>query len=408
VLELYDTIAQDEGQVQSDSINGVNNLEVAGKFMEQVVELLSEDENPVISSTEVLKSEAANIETANSNVTTPEALNPDAPVVAEGQNVEPANVQNLITDSENVAKTIPDTIQQEQSKSNPTTSTTDKVNLNLPQDKTSNPITKELATTKPEEIPTKIVKYINEGKLDIKDVKQLLKDNNIGEKLTAEQKSEIFKSEPFKSLIKDTFQNRWTLTPKDISQEGKVTDFYEKLARETSKLSKMIDEAINESGKDVNTIQAKAASNMSENIEFVNQLNHMMNYVQLPLKLSDSQAHGDLYVYTNRKHMAGADGMLTAFLHLDMDNLGSVDVSIALQTDKNIVTTKFYLDEDVISLVEEHKDELIERLAKKGYQCKATLIEKDDDDDKTVLDHIEEQLYGQNALISYQSFDTRA
>jgi hypothetical protein len=89
-----------------------------------------------------------------------------------------------------------------------------------------------------------------------------------------------------------------------------------------------------------------------------------------------------------------------------MDNLGSVDVSIALQTDKNEVTTKFYLDEDVIALVEAHKDELVSRLAKKGYQCKTVLLEKDED--KTVIDHLEEQVSGQNSLIGYQSFDIRA
>jgi hypothetical protein len=201
-------------------------------------------------------------------------------------------------------------------------------------------------------------------------------------------------------------QNRWTLTPDDISQEGKVEEFYEKLSRETMKLSKMINETINESGQDPSTIQAKAASSMNENIEFMNQVNHMMNYVQLPLRLSNSQAHGDLYVYTNKKHMAGNDGTLTAFLHLDMDNLGAVDVSIALHTDKNQVTTKFYLDEDVISLVEEHKDELVNRLASKGYKCNAVLLEKDDE--KTVLEHLEEQVSGQSAMIGYQTFDIRA
>jgi hypothetical protein len=34
------------------------------------------------------------------------------------------------------------------------------------------------------------------------------------------------------------------------------------------------------------------------------------------------------------------------------------------------------------------------------------LLEKDDD--KTVLEHIEEQVSGQNALIGYQNFDIRA
>lgn len=152
-------------------------------------------------------------------------------------------------------------------------------------------------------------------------------------------------------------------------------------------------------------------TNISENVEFMNQMNQMFSYVQLPLKLGNSQAHGDLYVYTNKKNMARKDGMLTAFLHLDMDNLGSLDVSISLastavQTGRNQVTTKFYLDEDVIALVEEHIDELAQRLSKKGYQCKNMILEKEED--KTVLEHIGEQVAGGSAVLSYQTFDTRA
>ena len=147
-------------------------------------------------------------------------------------------------------------------------------------------------------------------------------------------------------------------------------------------------------------------TNISENVEFMNQMNQMFNYVQLPLKLSDSQAHGDLYVYTNKKNMARKDGMLTAFLHLDMDHLGSLDVSIALQTEKNQVTTKFYLDEGAIALVEGHIDELAQRLSKKGYQCKNMILEKEED--KTVLERMEEQVAGGNAVLGYRTFDTRA
>ncbi|MBQ2257221.1 MAG: flagellar hook-length control protein FliK, partial [Lachnospiraceae bacterium] len=160
------------------------------------------------------------------------------------------------------------------------------------------------------------------------------------------------------------------------------------------------------SGQNTGSAQARTMTNISENVEFINQMNQMFNYVQLPLKLSNSQAHGDLYVYTNKKNMAHRDGMLTAFLHLDMDHLGSLDVSISLQTEKNQVTTKFYLNEDSIALVEEHIGELTQRLSRKGYQCKSMVVEKDED--KTVLEHLEEQKAGTNAVLSYQTFDTRA
>jgi hypothetical protein len=378
--------------------------------MEQVVELLGEED--AAEGTVAAKEGQGSLgetETIISESDTPKTDTPktDMPKTdtSETSIANKETVNKEIVNSDTINKDANTEVQKSQ------TSNIDEKNISVKDDLTqksaqNKAITNELEKSDSSELPSKVVKYINDGKLDIKDVKQLLNNSNIAAKLTDEQKSEIFKSEPFKSLVKNSFQNRWTLTPEEIAKDGKVEEFYEKLAKETSKLSKVIDDTIAQSGQDASVVQAKSAANISDNVEFMNQLNHMMNYVQLPLKLSDSNAHGDLYVYTNKKNLARNDGTLTAFLHLDMDNLGSLDVSIAMQTDKNRVTTKFYLDEDSLALVEEHKDELIERLSKKGYQCNAIMLEKDED--KTVMDHLEEQVSGQNAMIGYRTFDTRA
>ncbi len=259
---------------------------------------------------------------------------------------------------------------------------------------------------KSENVPDKIIQYMSSGKAQFKDIRQFLLDTEFGKSLTPEQKAKIFHSDPFKSLLKDGLQKQWTLTPEELFKDGKVEEFYQKLLRESSHLTKLMNEAMQSGAQSANAPQAKAMGNIAENVEFINQINQMLNYVQLPLKLGNSQAHGDLYVYTNKKHMARGDGMLTAFLHLDMDYLGSLDVSIALQTQKGQITTKFYLDEDSIALVEEHIGELSARLEKKGYRCKNMILEKDED--KTVLEHVEEQVAAGSAVIGYQTFDTRA
>lgn len=264
----------------------------------------------------------------------------------------------------------------------------------------------QLKGESPQNVTGKVIAYISSGKAGIKNMKQLLLDTDIGRSLTAEQKAKIFSSEPFKSMLKDGLQRQWAITPEELSQEGKVEELYQRLMRESGQLSRLMNEAMQSGAQSANASQARAMGNISENVEFINQMNQMFNYVQLPLKLGNSQAHGDLYVYTNKKNMAHRDGMLTAFLHLDMEHLGSLDVSIVLQTEKNQITTKFYLDEDSISLVEEHIEELSARLEKKGYRCKNLVLEKDED--KTVLEHVEEQVAAGSAVLSYQTFDTRA
>ena len=78
-------------------------------------------------------------------------------------------------------------------------------------------------------MPGKIISFIRgglkEGTLGLKDVKQLLLDSEIGRQLTAEQKAEIFRSEPFKSMLKNGLQKQWTLSPQELAQEGKVEEF---------------------------------------------------------------------------------------------------------------------------------------------------------------------------------------
>ena len=153
------------------------------------------------------------------------------------------------------------------------------------------------------------------------------------------------------------------------------------------------------------TSTGNSLQNIRENVEFINQMNQMFQYVQLPLKLSGSQAQGELYVYTNKRNLAKKDGMLTAILHLDMEYLGNVDVNITLDTNTEQVTTRFYMEEETVTLLEEHMEELTERLMKKGYQSQAYFEKRESE--KTVFERIEDQARGMSTPLVYQNFDMR-
>ena len=114
------------------------------------------------------------------------------------------------------------------------------------------------------------------------------------------------------------------------------------------------------------------AAEIRGNIEFMNQINQTYHYVQLPLKMSGQSANGELYVYTNKKQQDGQEGEFSAFLHLDMENLGATDVSVRMQEKK--VRTNFYFDNDAAyRLVEMHLPVLEKRLKNKGYECTITI-----------------------------------
>ena len=121
----------------------------------------------------------------------------------------------------------------------------------------------------------------------------------------------------------------------------------------------------------------RATASLSQNVDFLQQLNQMYSYVQLPLHLQQRDAHGDLYVYTNKKNLARKDGNVSALLHLDMENLGPVDVYVAMQNSK--VSTKFYLrDDEMIDFMAAHMDILTERLRKRGYDCSYSMAVREE------------------------------
>lgn len=165
-----------------------------------------------------------------------------------------------------------------------------------------------------------------------------------------------------KKLLSDQFTKQWTITPEQVQDPKEVENLYSRL----SKQLKGISGALEQAGQ-MQSPAFQSLSNLDQNIDFLNQLNHMYAYVQLPLKLQQGEAHGDLYVYTNKKNLASKDGPITALLHLDMEHLGPMDIYVTMENSK--VGTNFTVaNEEILDFLEEHMDLLTARLEKRGYQ----------------------------------------
>ena len=75
-------------------------------------------------------------------------------------------------------------------------------------------------------------------------------------------------------------------------------------------------------------------------------------------------------VYTNKRKTAGQDSdTVSALLHLDMDNLGPVDVYVKL-AGKNLSTNFCLETEELLDFINDNIDKLTARLEAKGYQTK--------------------------------------
>ena len=183
----------------------------------------------------------------------------------------------------------------------------------------------------------------------------------------------LFAGKEFQTIFRSVIEKQWLLRPEELKQEHKVSGLYERLEQQLSQM----EEAVRATGSTQNTF-SQTASQVHGNLEFMNQMNQIYHYVQLPLKMSGQNANGELYVYANRKNLRDPDAELTAFLHLDMEQLGSTDVSVRMQN--RSVRTNFYLEDDAsYDLVEKHLEVLNKRLKSKGYQSSITVTHEKKD-----------------------------
>ena len=207
-------------------------------------------------------------------------------------------------------------------------------------------------------------------------------------------------SEVFEKIWNKEVSKQWMLEPDAVADKRNIKELYEKMESQIKQLEKVFEEA-----NLVKSPAAKTVQNTASNLDFMNQLNQMHAYIQLPLKMSGQNAHGELYVFTNRKNLSKQDGKVTALLHLDMEHLGKMDVYVALENTK--VSTNFYLEkEEYLDFLEEHMDLLTARLNKRGYTCdiKTTLRNSDEE---SIMQVIEKQM-ANPMMLSMQAFDVRA
>lgn len=231
----------------------------------------------------------------------------------------------------------------------------------------------------------------------LKNLNQLFKENEFPQK---EALFKLFSGKEYQTIFKKAVENQWYLEPQETGSKETVEKLYNRLQTQMNRL----DEFIKQAGSGTEGLQ-KAVADVRGNIEFMNQINQIYNFVQLPLKMNGQNVNSELYVYTNKKNPRDMDGELSAFLHLDMDHLGSTDISIKMKG--TAVKTNFYMADDAsYELILAHAEELAERLENKGYQCQIEVKSEEKDMD-FVEDFLKHDMPSAGKVYRY-SFDVRA
>jgi flagellar hook-length control protein FliK len=238
------------------------------------------------------------------------------------------------------------------------------------------------------------------GEMDFQKLSELVRElaQQAGAPREQQAVKELFLSKAFQKIFRAQIGKQWTLTEPLQVEKQEVQRLYDRLNEQSRAITRALSEAVR--GE---TQLGRSVSNLRENLDFMNQLNQLYQYVQLPLKLGGQQTNGELYVYTNKKNLAKKNGNVSAFLHLDMEHLGAVDVYVAMQQNK--IQTNFRLaDEKSLLLLEKNMDLLTSRLQEKGYDTTSsvTLLEEP----KSAMEKILET--DRNiSVIGRQSFDVR-
>ncbi|MBR1572950.1 MAG: flagellar hook-length control protein FliK [Lachnospiraceae bacterium] len=238
---------------------------------------------------------------------------------------------------------------------------------------------------------------VNNGDL-LKDIANYMTQNSGN--ISKEQFTELIGSKAYKRILKEVATEKMTLKPEELTKEHAVKDLYQRMEQQMFRLREIADEY-----PKVSEAVTKAANNVSSNIDFMNAINQMYTYVQLPLKMSGQNVNGELYVYSNNSGEKGENDELTAFLHFDMDNLGPVDISVKLK-DKNVFTNWYLEDVKSLELIENNIDLLTKRLQDKGYNCEFGF--ENEGKNQNFVEELLQVDKGDNGQLHRYSFDVRA
>lgn len=222
-------------------------------------------------------------------------------------------------------------------------------------------------------LPEELTTSLQEGTLTTRDfltaVRQTLP------RMSSEQAAGLLSSPAFQRLVKDQFLSNWTLSPEKLKQKGAVEELYQQISSQVDKLSHFSQDVF---GKNLFENLLQQTTQTSQNLDFMKLLNDTYQYVQLPVKLQQQNAHGDLYVMTRKESLRRHPDSLKALLHLDMDHLGSLDIHIIRENTS--ITTKFFVDEkDTLQLLEKNINLLQDALNEQVFSFSSEFSMKEKD-----------------------------
>ena len=208
----------------------------------------------------------------------------------------------------------------------------------------------------------------------------------------------ILKAADFHKQTAKALYNRWTINPDSLKEDLLDKKFYRRLYEDLERLKELADNRF----FDLSDIKTSIRK-LQDNLQFMRDLNDLFLYLQLPMRLARQDTHGDLYVFTRKHKACNEKEQLNVLLHLDMANLGPVDIHMTMKNRQ--INAVFYLEKTSEQLISVYLHELVDTLQNKGFQFQAKTKVSDSKPD-FITDILQKDHTAKN--ISTYSFDIRA
>lgn len=203
---------------------------------------------------------------------------------------------------------------------------------------------------------------IAQGSISLKDVMALITDQL--PLLDKQAAAKLLQAPEYSKLLEEAFLKKWTITPEKVAKKDSVANLCQQLQEDLEKLSNLTKSL--KTSVENEHIDTPIKS-MKENLQFMRDLNDVFTYLQLPIQFKDQTAHTDLYVMTRKKALGDTKENLSVLLHLDMSNLGSLNIYIRMNS-ANRIQADFYMEDTAAGkLIKENLSSLTDALEKKGY-----------------------------------------
>lgn len=214
----------------------------------------------------------------------------------------------------------------------------------------------------------------------------------------------LLSRDSFKDFIKNEILTRMLISPKELEKEEGLTSYYKRLDKQIQEMA-----AIIKNDTDTGAQLNKQFTETRESIDFLNQLNQTATYVQIPLKLSSQNQNADLYVYTDKRALKNKQNQVTAFLHLNLNYLGDLDVYISMQN-KDLKVNFYVKEGNSIPFIKQNMEKLMTEFNQIGYTINAGVFPKLEE--IPVIDRIKQEEQQSNEhkeekSVKRYSFDVR-